>query len=97
MVFLIPISFQEESFIKDSNENEYCFLLTGVITQNKFFQYSFYMSDYINDRYNNTWFSLSTNNLLTNNGKQKFTWAEMWGNMISHENFPIVLLYVRLF
>ena len=55
------------------------------------------MSDYINDRYNNTWFSLSTNNLLTNNGKQKFTWAEMWGNMISHENFPIVLLYVRLF
>ena len=94
LVLSIPVIFKDENFIKDSNEREFSFLLNGIITQNKTTPSLnvFFMSDYVNDKNNDTWYLFSSKKI-----EKKFNWSEMWKSIVLSNHIPIFLIYVRLY
>jgi len=93
LIISIPSFFNEDNFIKDSDEKKLIFILTGIITQSEKDKenYGYYISDYVGDATNNTW-------LVINEEKKnkKLGWANVWKNIVKKRHLPIALLYVRL-
>ena len=66
--------------------------MIGVISQNKkeFAEKHYYISDYLNDKDNNSWIMLASKEYY-----YKYDWELMWKNIFANQHVPTVLLYVK--
>ena len=88
----MPQSFSERDLFLNSEENEFIFLMTGLITQNKntVEEKCFFISDYLRDPTNNSWYLIKSKSFF-----EKFTWVNMWKSISRNNHYPIVLLFTK--
>jgi len=90
IIISLPNAFTNNAFLLNSQEKGYTFILGGIITQSLEDDQEFYISDYNVEKNNDLWLKLNSSGL-----DNQFTWINMCKYILTNQQIPIVLLYVR--
>lgn len=91
LIYSIPISFCDKSFISNSTEKYDTFLLNVIISQNRnnLEEKFYFINDYITKK-SESWYMIFSKTEL-----KKMTYLNLWREIYHQNHYPIVLIYVK--